>query len=176
MVCPIAAYESHTAELGLFRNPEIAKYTGSATLDASVDPPAIQSNLQPSPRHTECNARLITRVFSSPSRLPPIARELRTPINNILGRAEVVLTRARSIEEHREAITSSLEGSVRLSELIESLLLLSRADTPGIQLKREEIDVSAELAAVCEYYEAASQEGTTSAFRLLHRTGHSSTR
>jgi len=45
-----------------------------------------------------------------------------------------------------ETITSTLEDSVRLSELLESLLLLARADTPGIQLKREEIDVSVEVA------------------------------
>jgi two-component system heavy metal sensor histidine kinase CusS len=87
-----------------------------------------------------------------------IAHELRTPINNIRGEAEVVLSRARSVEEYREALTSCLEESVRLSNLITNLLFLARAESPGICLKREPVRIVKELAAVRDYYEAAAAE------------------
>jgi len=87
-----------------------------------------------------------------------IAHELRTPMNNMRGEAEVALSRARSVEEYREALTSCLEESVRLSDLIENLLFLARAESPGMQLKREPVQVVRDLGAICEYYEAAAAE------------------
>jgi two-component system heavy metal sensor histidine kinase CusS len=41
-----------------------------------------------------------------------IAHDLRTPVNNIRGEAEVALARARSIDEYRSVIESSLEEAV----------------------------------------------------------------
>ena len=61
--------------------------------------------------------------FSGLSRFSAdIAHELRTPVNNIRGESEVALARARSADEYRDVLGSCLEESVRLSELIESLL------------------------------------------------------
>lgn len=48
-----------------------------------------------------------------------IAHELRTPINNLRGEVEVTLGRARTPEEYREALGSSLEECLRLSRMIE---------------------------------------------------------
>ena len=39
-----------------------------------------------------------------------IAHDLRTPINNIRGEAEVALARARTVEEYRDVLESSLEN------------------------------------------------------------------
>ena len=47
-----------------------------------------------------------------------IAHDLRTPVNNIRGEAEVALARPRSADEYREVIESCLEEAVRLSSLI----------------------------------------------------------
>src|SRR5262249_35260306 len=87
-----------------------------------------------------------------------IAHELRTPVNNMRGEAEVALSRARSVDEYREVLTSCLEESVRLSGLITSLLFLARADNPATQLSREPVHVHKELTAVRDYYEAAAGE------------------
>src|SRR5258708_28537482 len=78
------------------------------------------------------------------------------------GDAKVALSKARSTEEYREALESSLEESVRLSELIESLLFLARAESPGMHLNREPVQVLKELQAVREYYEAAAAEAQVS--------------
>ena len=52
-----------------------------------------------------------------------IAHDLRTPVNNIRGEAEVALARARTVEEYRDVIGSCLEEAVRLSNLIGDLLV-----------------------------------------------------
>lgn len=87
-----------------------------------------------------------------------IAHELRTPINNLRGEAEVALGKPRSAEEYRDVLGSSLEECVRLSRLIDSLLFLARAERPETRLSREEIQVGRQLEAVQEFYEAAANE------------------
>jgi two-component system heavy metal sensor histidine kinase CusS len=87
-----------------------------------------------------------------------IAHELRTPVNNIRGEAEVALARARSADEYRDVLGSCLEETVRLSEVIESLLFLARAESPGDHLKRLPEDIGALLSDVRDYYEAAAAE------------------
>ncbi|MCA9264632.1 MAG: heavy metal sensor histidine kinase [Planctomycetales bacterium] len=87
-----------------------------------------------------------------------IAHELRTPVNNMRGEAEVALSKARSLEEYRDALGSCLEESVRLGRIIDGLLLMARAETPEAELQRETIDVASELAALEEFYEAAATE------------------
>ena len=57
-----------------------------------------------------------------------LAHELRTPINNLMGEAEVALTRDRSGEEYRQVLESSLEECGQLSRTIDSLLFLARAE------------------------------------------------
>src|SRR5271165_2193304 len=88
-----------------------------------------------------------------------IAHDLRTPVNNIRGEAEVALARARTIDEYRDALESSLEEAVRLSDLIGNLLFLARTESPLTHLRRERVDVSELLARVREYYEASAADG-----------------
>src|ERR1700761_1143332 len=88
-----------------------------------------------------------------------IAHDLRTPVNNIRGEAEVALARARTIEEYRDALESSLEESVRLSDLIGNLLFLARTESPLTHLHRERVNVAELLDGVQEYYEASAADG-----------------
>ena len=88
-----------------------------------------------------------------------IAHDLRTPINNIRGEAEVALARARTVEEYRDVLESSLEEAVRLSDLIGDLLFLARAESPLTGLHRQPVHVGALLSAVREYYEATASDG-----------------
>jgi two-component system, OmpR family, heavy metal sensor histidine kinase CusS len=87
-----------------------------------------------------------------------IAHDLRTPVNNIRGEAEVALARARSIDEYRDALESSLEEAVRLSDLIGKLLFLARAESPLMHLRREPVDLAELLDGVQEYYEASAAD------------------
>jgi two-component system heavy metal sensor histidine kinase CusS len=84
---------------------------------------------------------------------------LRTPVNNIRGEAEVALARARTVDEYRDVLESSLEETVRLSELIGDLLFLARAESPLTHLHRQRVDVDELLGIVREYYETAASDG-----------------
>jgi len=91
-----------------------------------------------------------------------IAHDLRTPVNNIRGEAEVALARARTVDEYREVLESSLEEAVRLSDLIGDLLFLARAESPLKHVQRVRVDVGELLGTVREYYDAtASDAGIT---------------
>src|SRR5579859_2634193 len=85
-----------------------------------------------------------------------IAHDLRTPVNNIRGEAEVALGRPRSAEEYRNVIESCLEEAVRLSDLIGDLLFLARAESPLSHLRRERVDIGELLGGIREYYEASA--------------------
>jgi two-component system heavy metal sensor histidine kinase CusS len=87
-----------------------------------------------------------------------LAHDLRTPVNNIRGEAEVALARARTIDEYRDALESSLEETVRLSDLIGNLLFLARTESPLNHLRLEPVNVSELVDGVREYYDAAAAE------------------
>jgi two-component system heavy metal sensor histidine kinase CusS len=87
-----------------------------------------------------------------------IAHDLRTPVNNIRGEAEVALARARTVNEYRDVLGSCLEEAVRLSDLVGDLLFLARAESPLTHLRRAPVDVIELLGSVREYYEASAAE------------------
>jgi two-component system, OmpR family, heavy metal sensor histidine kinase CusS len=87
-----------------------------------------------------------------------LAHELRTPINNLMGEAEVALSRARSPEEYRHVLESSLEEFHRLSRTIENLLFLARADDARQPMTGSEFDVREALETVCEFHSAVAEE------------------
>lgn len=91
-----------------------------------------------------------------------IAHDLRTPVNNIRGEAEVALARSRTAEEYRDVLESSLEEAGRLSELIGDLLFLARADRPLTELRRENVNIGELLATVRDYYDASATDAEIS--------------
>src|SRR5271165_365568 len=88
-----------------------------------------------------------------------MAHDLRTPVNNIRGEAEVALARARTVDEYRDVLGSCLEEAVRLSDLISDLLFLARAESPLTHLHREPVNVAELLDGVRQYYEASAEDG-----------------
>jgi two-component system heavy metal sensor histidine kinase CusS len=95
-----------------------------------------------------------------------IAHELRTPVNNLRGETEVVLSKPRTPEEYREVLGSCLEEYLRLSQMIDSLLFLARAENPETRVQKQPLDLTQELTALREFYEAtASEAGITLAMR-----------
>lgn len=87
-----------------------------------------------------------------------IAHELRTPINNLRGEAEVALSRCRSLSEYQETLTSSLEEFDRLSRMIDGLLFIARSEDPNMAVDRIQVDARKEVEAVREFYEPLAGE------------------
>lgn len=87
-----------------------------------------------------------------------LAHELRTPINNLMGEAEVALAKPRTPEEYQEILASSLEEYRGLLHMIEGLLFLARADSADISIEHTELDALREIRAVIDYYDAVIEE------------------
>jgi len=81
-----------------------------------------------------------------------LAHELRTPINNMMGEAEVALTGKRSNEEYQHVLASILEENRRLARIVRSLLFLARADNEELELKKEQVELRSEVEKVCEFF------------------------
>jgi two-component system heavy metal sensor histidine kinase CusS len=132
---------------------------GSATLHERLDLRGLPAEL--SDLAGTFNA-MLDRLEESFQRLArfsaDIAHELRTPVNNLRGEAEVALGKDRSPEEYREVLGSGLEECGRLARLIDNLLFLARAESPETQITREPADLRSELETVCAFYEAAAAE------------------
>ncbi|WP_224983608.1 heavy metal sensor histidine kinase [Geomonas agri] len=87
-----------------------------------------------------------------------LAHELRTPINNLRGEAEVALSRARSEEEYRRIIESAIEEYERLSRMVVDILFLARPDRAYQPVL---IDARAEVERLAEYYGTLAEEQHT---------------
>jgi signal transduction histidine kinase len=69
------------------------------------------------------------------------SHELRTPLTAMRSVGEVGLQDGQSPSHYREVIGSMLEENNRLTHLVDSLLLLSKADSDRIELHREQIEL-----------------------------------
>jgi two-component system, OmpR family, heavy metal sensor histidine kinase CusS len=87
-----------------------------------------------------------------------LAHELRTPIANILGEAQVALTRERPAEEYREVIESTVAECERLSRIVENLLFVARAESAREQIKRTQFEGRAAIEKIANYYQTIAEE------------------
>ncbi len=87
-----------------------------------------------------------------------LAHELRTPIANILGEAQVGLTRARTAEEYREIIESSVAECERLSGVVDNLLFLARAEAADRQIQPSLFDGRAAIGKIAAYYQTIAED------------------
>lgn len=69
------------------------------------------------------------------------SHELRTPLTAMRSVGEVGLLPGQPAEYYREVIGSMLEENARLTRLVDSLLLLSKADSGRIEIQKEKLDL-----------------------------------
>jgi two-component system heavy metal sensor histidine kinase CusS len=105
---------------------------------------------------------MLTRLEDSFTRLSQfsvdLAHELRTPINNLMGEAEVALARTRTPDAYQQLLGSSLEEYAKLARMIDSLLFLARAESPQTHVACTLLDTRHELDALRDFYEALAEE------------------
>ena len=87
-----------------------------------------------------------------------IAHELRTPIGNIRGEAEVALTRSRSPEEYREVIESTIAECQHLGQIVENLLFLARTEAAEGHLHRTVFNGRAAIEKIAAFHEPIAEE------------------
>jgi two-component system, OmpR family, heavy metal sensor histidine kinase CusS len=105
---------------------------------------------------------MLTRLEDSFTRLSQfsadLAHELRTPVANLLGEAQVALTRTRSAEEYRAIIESSVAECERLSGLVDNLLFLARAEAADGHIQRTKFDGKLAVEKIAALYEPVAEE------------------
>ena len=93
--------------------------------------------------------RLSAAMRSQRQFMADASHELRTPVSVIQTAAEVTLEReARESWEYRDALAIISEQSVRLTRMVEDMLVLARADAGGYPLTRRLLYID-EVVAEC---------------------------
>jgi heavy metal sensor kinase len=86
------------------------------------------------------------------------SHELRTPLTVIHSHAELALSKERSADEYRKTIEACLRASKRMKSLVESLLVLARADARRLELKPTTFDLKTVADESIKMVEPLAQE------------------
>src|SRR5207245_10568459 len=87
-----------------------------------------------------------------------LAHELRTPIANMLGEAQVTLTRDRTAGEYRETIESTVAECERLSRIVDHLLFVARVDATREPIARKQFDARAAVEKIAAFYQTLAED------------------
>ncbi|HKP92340.1 MAG TPA: heavy metal sensor histidine kinase [Chthoniobacterales bacterium] len=87
-----------------------------------------------------------------------LAHELRTPIGNIRGEAEVALTRPRTAEEYRAVVESTVAECAHLAHIVDNLLFLARTEAAEAHLERTHFSGRAAIEKIVAFYEPMAEE------------------
>jgi heavy metal sensor kinase len=97
---------------------------------------------------------LLARLQGSVERMTQFtadaSHELRAPTTLIRTTAELSLRRVRSVEEYQQALGQVLTESERMSHLVDSLLLLARADSATDGATGSRFDLAVSVNEACE--------------------------
>ena len=106
--------------------------------------------------------QMLTRLDDSFTRLSQfsadLAHELRTPIANMLGEAQVALTRDRTAAEYRETIESSVAECERLSRIVDNLLFVARVDAAREPIAGKQFDARAAVEKIAAFYQTVADD------------------
>ena len=78
------------------------------------------------------------------------SHELRTPLTILTGELELALRSRKTPEQYQDVISSALQEVLRLSRVVESLLLLARADRGQLSLHKEPTNLTEMLADLAD--------------------------
>ena len=87
-----------------------------------------------------------------------MAHDLRSPITRIRGIAEVTLTTGKSLPEYEAMAANTIEECDRLLDMINTMLMISKAETGVGHLTREEIDLAGVIQEACRLFEPTAED------------------
>ena len=132
---------------------------GPTRLHERVPPNELPRELQPVAVAFD---EMLDRLEDSFTRLSQfsadLAHELRTPLANIRGEAEVALNQVRSPNEYEAVLESSVAECARLSGIIDNLLFLARAEAAESEVHPSIFDGRAAIEKIASYNEAIAEE------------------
>ena len=97
-----------------------------------------------------------------------IAHELRTPVSNLLTQTQVMLSRARTVDEYQDVLASNAEELERMAKMIADMLFLAKADNNLVVPNLEAVDLRAEAEGLASFYEAVAEENSVAPVSYTH--------
>ncbi len=157
-----AALGVWAARLVLKRARRIAATAGRISASALNERLSLEDTPEEFMESTLAFNHMLDRLEDSFKRLTEfssdLAHDLRTPINNLLGEAQVALSRPRDAAEYRAVLESAVEEYERLSRMIENMLFLARAENAQARVAPQWIDLRGALEKILSYYEVLAEE------------------
>src|SRR3989304_1673846 len=142
---------------------QTARMITSQNLSKRIDPPKVKDEIS---RLIETFNEMISRLDQSFLQVKQFSsdasHELKTPLTILKGEVEVMLRKERTPQEYEQTLKSNLEEINRMSQIVEDLLLLSKADTGEIRLNKEDINLTGILN------EVVAQMGMIAKSKRLH--------
>jgi two-component system heavy metal sensor histidine kinase CusS len=139
-----------TQSLGRIGPDQLKQRIGSTSWPRELQPLAIAFD------------QMLKRLDDSFTRLSQfsadLAHELRTPITNMLGEAQVALTRDRTADEYRETIESTVTECERLCRIVNNLLFVARVDAAREPIARKRFDARAAVEKIAEFYQTVADD------------------
>ncbi|MCJ1886636.1 heavy metal sensor histidine kinase [Pseudomonas sp. LA21] len=87
-----------------------------------------------------------------------LAHELRSPIGNLLGKAQVTLSRPREKAEYEAVLASGIEELERVTRIVSDMLFLAQVSHPKALLPREPVRLDEEARKVAELFAFSAEE------------------
>ncbi len=87
-----------------------------------------------------------------------LAHELRSPINNLMGKAQVTLSRERTTEEYKNVLVSCTEELERVARIVSDMLFLAQASNPAALESFESVALEEEAEKVAELFSLSAQD------------------
>ena len=87
-----------------------------------------------------------------------LAHELRSPISNLMGKAQVTLSRERPTDEYKAVLVSCTEELARVTRIVSDMLFLAQVSHPAALVPFEVICLEDEALKVADLFSLAAQE------------------
>ncbi|MGA2514913.1 MAG: ATP-binding protein [Thermodesulfobacteriota bacterium] len=105
---------------------------------------------------------MIARLENSFNRMAEFtadaSHELKTPICAMRGEAEVLLLKERNAEEYQEGLAHFIEQFDHLNQMINDLILLSKADTTQVELKMTPLRLDHLMKDLCNLFQVLAEQ------------------
>lgn len=87
-----------------------------------------------------------------------LAHELRAPLTNLMGKAQVTLSRVRAPEEYKSVLESSTEELERLARIVCDMLFLAQVSHPAARASFEAVSLGDEARRVMELFALSAED------------------
>ncbi|WP_409284926.1 heavy metal sensor histidine kinase [Pseudomonas protegens] len=87
-----------------------------------------------------------------------LAHELRSPISNLMGKAQVTLSRERPPEQYKAVLESSIEELERVTRIVADMLFLAQVSQPASQARFTRVSLAEEARRVMDLFALSAED------------------